>query len=83
MSTNHQPIPVIDGALFIENVNRFPPEERIKFAGQHVAWSLDGTKILASAEEEEEVDKKLLAAGISPSQVVHGYIERMDGVSLL
>ncbi len=63
-----------DGALFNQNVNNFPPDELAKHAGKYVAWSLDGTQILASGEDEEDVDKKLVAAGINPSRVVHSYV---------
>lgn len=73
----------IDGALFNDNVNRFPFEELVKYAGQHVAWSLDGTQILASGTDFDEVTKNLVAAGINPSRVVHGYVDPMDGTSLL
>jgi hypothetical protein len=69
-----------DYLVFEENQRRFPPEELDKHAGKHVAWSLDGTRILASAETIEEVVAKLEAAGIDPHRVLHGYVDE-PGVS--
>jgi hypothetical protein len=72
-----------DGDLFTANRSRFPTQELAKYAGRHVAWSLDGTQILASGDDDSDVDNKLTAAGIDPSRVVHGYVEPLDGTSLL
>ncbi len=60
--------------LFAENRRRVPLEHLIPFEGKHVAWSLDGLHIVAYGESMEEVDKKVIAAGIPPNRVVHGYI---------
>jgi hypothetical protein len=43
---------------FVKNRNAFPADELIRFTGQHVAWSPDGTRILASDPDP----LKLLAA---------------------
>jgi hypothetical protein len=40
-----------------------------------VAFSPDGTRILASGDDMNEVDGKLEAVGIHFSQVVHDYID--------
>jgi hypothetical protein len=74
MSNNHDDIPWL-GADFFENQDKFPPEELLKYGGQHVAWSWDGTRILASAEDDAGLDQKLREAGIDPSRVVHGYVD--------
>jgi hypothetical protein len=60
---------------FDENRARFPLEQLLVYAGQHVAWSPNGTSILAFAPTQEEVDEKLEAVGIHFSQVVHDYID--------
>ncbi len=67
-------IPDFDGWNFSVNVNRIPEDVVSQHAGKYVAYSLDGTQILASGQDDEEVDKKLTAAGIDPSRVVHGYV---------
>ncbi|HXG11148.1 MAG TPA: hypothetical protein VNK04_15415 [Gemmataceae bacterium] len=74
MSENNQGPVAFDGRLFSMNRNKIPREELAQHAGKYVAFSLDGTQILVSAEEEEDVDVKLRAVGIDPSRVVHGYI---------
>ncbi len=58
-----------------QNRNRIPQEELARYRGQYVAFSLDGTRILAGGETMEEVETKLLAANIHPQDVVGGYVE--------
>ena len=60
---------------FDENRSKFPSEQLLAFAGQHVAWSPDGTRILAFATTRADLDQKLEAAGVHFSQVVHDYID--------
>jgi hypothetical protein len=67
---------------FHQNCNNFPPDELAKYAGQYVAFSGDGTRILASGDTMEAVEEKLVAAGIDPSQVVGSYVDE-PGVSFL
>jgi hypothetical protein len=45
----------------------------VKLAGKHVAWSPDGKRALASAEDEETLLKKLDEAGIAANSVVISY----------
>jgi hypothetical protein len=82
-STNAKTIAEYDGGTFNKNQNAFPPEELIKYAGQRVAWSLDGTRILASGADEAELLNNLRRAGIDPSQVVQAAVEPMDGIAHL
>jgi hypothetical protein len=67
---------------FNENRGRFPPEQLLPYTGQYVAWSLDGTRILTNANSEEELEQKLVAAGIDPSQVVGEFFPDTDSVLL-
>jgi hypothetical protein len=69
----------LEGDRFIENCNRFPAEELLKYAGQYVAWNLEGTRILAAGKDYDDVDEKLIAAGIDPQRVVHSYVDDPDG----
>jgi hypothetical protein len=82
MNTNGQHLELPDLACFDVNRNRFPPEQLTPFEGQHVAWSLDGTSILASGEDMETVENKLLANGTNPNQVVFDYIDPPDRIRI-
>ena len=78
MQTNHQRLEPPDLSLYHRNRPQFPSEELAKYAGQRVAFSADGLRILASGGSIDEVEQQLVAAGISPSQVVHAYIPPLD-----
>jgi hypothetical protein len=71
-----------DLRLWFQNRPKFPPEEEAKYAGQHVAFSLDGLRILAGGASIDEVEQQLVAAGIDPSRVVHSYIPPPDLIML-
>jgi hypothetical protein len=71
------------GADFFENQHNFPPEELAKYEDLHIAWSWDGTRILASAPSREELNEELKRAGIDPGRVVHDYIPPLDQSQLL
>jgi hypothetical protein len=72
--TNHRADAECNGALFIENTSKFPPEELAKYAGRYVAWNLEGTQILASGVDDNELYANLAAAGIKLSRVVQSYV---------
>lgn len=74
MNTDHPDVPWL-GADFFENQRKFPPEELDKYAGRHIAWSWDGTRILADGADQKEVYDNVVAAGFNPSRVVFDYIE--------
>ena len=58
-----------------KNRRAFPIEELMKYAGRHIAWSWDGTKILADGATLGEVMDKLDAMKIDGSRVVHDYVD--------
>ena len=60
---------------FLENQRKFPAEELLRHAGQHIAWSWDGSRILAHDPDRRALDDKLRVAGIDPGQVIHDYVE--------
>jgi glucose/arabinose dehydrogenase len=82
MSTNGERMEPPDLSHYAENRHKFPQEELAKHWGKHVAFSPDGTRIVASGDSLDEVLDKLQAAGIHFSQVVHAYIDPPD-VSLI
>jgi hypothetical protein len=69
---------VPDMGIFQENRCRFPPEQLLPYEGKWVAWSLDGTRILASGEDVLDVENKLDASGIDASRVVFGFVPPSD-----
>ena len=81
MNTNGERLEPPDLSHFDENRSKFPLEELAEYAGKHIAFSLDGTRILASGDTIEEVEEQLIAAGINPNQVVGSYVDPPDVTS--
>jgi hypothetical protein len=71
-----------DFRCFEQNRARFPSDDLLRYLGQHIAWSLDGSRILANGVTEEEVEERLQGAGIDPGQAVLEYIPATDSVLL-
>ena len=60
----------------------FPEEELLRYAGQWIAWSPDGTAIVAnSAESEAVVYQTLQARGYDLAKCCVGYVDA-DAVDL-
>lgn len=55
---------------FRRNQNRFPREELQKYNGQYVAWSADGTRVLAADLDSVKLDTWLRAAGYNPAEIL-------------
>jgi hypothetical protein len=65
--------------LFLQNRTRFPLEQLRPYFGQHIAWSYDGTAVVASADDELELFRQVVAAGHDPERVVFDYVEELPG----
>jgi hypothetical protein len=74
---SQKPVAIIS-PNFQDNVSRISEVEINKHRGRFVAFSLDGRKILASAESMEHVETILVGMGIDPSQVVGSYLDPPD-----
>ncbi len=63
-------------AIFLRNRQAYPPEKLLeKYGGQWVAWSPDGTHIVAaSSESEKAVYDQVDAAGLNLSECIISYI---------
>jgi len=72
----------LDYALHMENRRNFPRDELNRFIGKHIAFSFDGSRIVASGEDLRELEANLVAAGIDPSRVVFDYVDPPDLVIL-
>jgi hypothetical protein len=66
----------VDIKRFITNTGRCAPEKLAAYSDQHVAWSEDGTEILAHACELSELYEDLDRRGIT--RYVVGYIPASD-----
>jgi hypothetical protein len=62
-------------AEHVKNRNAFPVEELEKYERQHVAWSLDGTRILAGHEDPFQLNAILEAAGYRSDDYVLSFID--------
>jgi hypothetical protein len=78
MNTSGERLEPPDLSHYEENRSKFPLDELAKYWGKHVAFSPDGTRIVASGDSIDEVLDKLEAAGIHFSQVVHSYVDPPD-----
>jgi hypothetical protein len=65
----------VDPQIYRENRAKFPLRELAKYQGQWVAFSLDGTRIIASCEDLGTLDKLIIERGENPEQVT---LERID-----
>jgi hypothetical protein len=71
--TEYPNVPRLDAQHF-ENRRNFPADELAKYAGRHIAWNWDGTRVLASGETLDAVEGQLQAQGADPGRVVFDYI---------
>jgi Family of unknown function (DUF5678) len=78
MNTSGERLEPPDLSHYEENRSKFPLDELAKYWGKHVAFSPDGTRIVASGDSIDEVLDQLEAAGIHFSQVVHSYVDPPD-----
>jgi hypothetical protein len=67
---------------FLKNRQQFPAEELQKYIGKYVAWSPDGTRIVAGDDDELRLDASIRAAGYDPSEVLVSFVPDPDEVIL-
>jgi hypothetical protein len=69
----------MDMQQFLRNRNEFPPEDLAQYTGQYIAWSADGTRIIASDEDPLRLMKTLDALGHDPGETVISHVPEEDG----
>lgn len=72
-----------DRRLYLENRGKFPLEELMNYGNQWVAWSADGSTIIAHHEDLLEVGRRIKEAGIDSTNVVLELIPAEGEVTLL
>jgi hypothetical protein len=72
----------MDMQEFIKNRNQFPFEELEKYAGQYVAWSPDGTSILASDDDQIRLDATIRDLGYDPAEILVSSVPFPDEIIL-
>jgi hypothetical protein len=72
---------MIDINEFRRNQSRVPRAELEKYNGQYVAWSADGTCVLAADPDPLRLDALLRAAGRDPATILVSRIAIPEEVS--
>jgi hypothetical protein len=65
---------------FLENRAKFPLDELARHAGGWVAWKPDGTRIIASARNPEDLVDLVRAGGEDPTQCILEGIPEHDAM---
>lgn len=70
----------MDIKQFQRNRARFPVDELEKHAGKYVAWNPEGTEIIISAEDPQQVGEALQASAFNPEECLITYVPYPDEV---
>ena len=65
---------------FLKNQHQFPLEDLAAYRGRYIAWSPDGTRIVASSPDLEELLDLVRAAGEDAQECVIDGIPECDAV---
>ena len=64
------------------NRAQLPASELARYFGKEVAWSLDGTRIIASGDDPRQVCAAIQQAGLRSDDVVLSYVPFPDEILL-
>lgn len=70
----------IDMGVYLENRTKFPVEELAHYLGEHIAFSGDGTRIVAHGVDRVSVMAELQQRGIHFSEVVWSFVPKEDSL---
>ncbi len=65
---------------FLERRAALPAEELARHAGRWIAWSPDGSRVVAETDAPEDLDDRVRAAGEDPERCVVEGIPATDGM---
>jgi hypothetical protein len=65
---------------FLKHRAAFPAEKLARYAGRWIAWSPDGSRIVADSEAPENLDDQILAAGEDLTRCVVEGIPETDAM---
>jgi hypothetical protein len=63
-------VPIDIGRHLANRAKHFPPEHLARYAGQEVAFSADGTRIVTHGTDFLRLWNQLKATGVNPSECV-------------
>lgn len=58
----------MDMRICLKNRPAFPRDELAKYRGEWVAWSPDGSRVVAAARDPDALDELVRAAGEDPEE---------------
>lgn len=70
----------MDMRKFLKNRQEFLPEELAKYRGKYIAYSPDGAKIIASADDLLTLDEAVKASGYPVEECVVSAFPACDAV---
>ena len=65
---------------FLERRAAIPAKALVRYVGRWIAWSPDGSRIVADSDAPEDLDDRILAAGEDPEQCVVEGIPATDAM---
>jgi hypothetical protein len=72
----------MDMYTLLKNRLAFPPEELAKYANKYVAWSPDGTGIIASDADDRRLNELISELGYNPSEILVSSVPDPDEIIL-
>jgi hypothetical protein len=72
----------MDMQEFLRNREQFPLEELARYGGKYVAWSPDGTKIIASDDDQIRLDGTIRELGYDPAEILVSSVPYPDEIIL-
>jgi hypothetical protein len=71
-------MPKLTAVQITENMNNLPFEELAKYENKWVAWTPDGTRIIAGADNLDELERAVTACGMKLCDTVLELIPPLD-----